>query len=317
MKPKPRPERVPYRRGEHEEIALAALRDLRSEHVPSFSSDNQWLRFAVRLLWELWLLSGKQQLVFQCGVAGERASSVAVDLRGAPDELSSQLGEARLRRSEWLLLEQLRSGLSHASRSAVLRHALSACQKVCVAVSASGDELWVMRGGLLYTLPKLRELAADLTSSDSLALLGEGARAWDAQLRRRVGGTGAVEYLEAGQLWAKLGYDRVDIEVPLDRGEGHVRLVWGRDRALKAELVQASSDASAAHRAVPRSEESRPAASEPGEATQAPLRSTAPRQAPRGIGTATTAPPDTARQPESHATRWLSLGEVAQCAQSR
>src|SRR5262245_11028323 len=122
MNPKPRPERVPYRRGEHEEIALAALRGLHSEHVPSFSSDNQWLRFAVRLLWELWLLSGKQQLVFQCGAAGEREASVALDVHGAPDELSAELGEARLRRSEWMLLEQLRHGLSHASRSAVLRH---------------------------------------------------------------------------------------------------------------------------------------------------------------------------------------------------
>jgi hypothetical protein len=159
MKMKPS-ERVPYRRGDAEERALTRLRELRSRHVPAWSSDNLWLRFAVRLLGELCEVAGGVDLSFQLG--DPAGTSSALRLLGSPPmELSASTGEVRLRPVEAGLLDDLRSRLGHGSRSATLRYALFACQQLCESM-AQGGRLWAERQGTRHLLPSLLDIAANM-----------------------------------------------------------------------------------------------------------------------------------------------------------
>lgn len=165
MKPKPSQERVPYRRGPQEEAALHKLARMRSRFVPVFSSDNQWLRFSVRLLAELWRLAGKRTQPFYVGESEHEHARVTSELQllsAPPSELTSRsTGEARLRQTESIVLERLREELGHPSRSSALRHALLSCHRVCDALR-DGSRLWVEQTGRRHELHDLLAIAATM-----------------------------------------------------------------------------------------------------------------------------------------------------------
>ena len=294
MKPKPVTERVPYRRGPLEEAALAQLGALRSPHVPALGSDNQWLRFAVRVLAELWRLAGKRPQALQVGRPGGRSDAWSVLAAPPPTALSSRLGEARLRAADVTQLEQLRREMGHSSRSGALRHALIACRELCSRVAA-GDSVWIERAGELHRLPSLLELAADLEQSarGPRALIAEGAQHWSAEQRRSVLGDSAIESCRPQALFEKIltgRYDSACFEIDLPDDAARVRCVLRAGQAPSAELVPRLRQGRGKLVAVP-NPDARAAALKAAAAEPAALKAAAARPAASQIGGGIRRPP--------------------------
>jgi hypothetical protein len=277
MKSKTTSERVPFRRGHWEETTLQWLGALQSPHVPALSSDNQWLRFAVRVLAELTQLSGARSLTFQVGKPG--GESTALRAIGAPAIANgSGTSEARLRHGEARLLDQLQRTLEHASRSATLRHALFACRQVCESV-ARGHQVWIEQNGQLLVLPSLLDMAAHMEqgSGGPVVLLGSDLRPQlqppvnnvpetrtgssilcglthlDQHDKRQLCADRPTHFMESDALLQQLGADVLCIQAapPSAEIDAPIRIVLQKGREPRSELVQPRAQSLSHHAPKP------------------------------------------------------------------